>query len=85
MVGPSLRLVGGNSRQHLAAPAVSKVALDLNSAGKRSRKNFVDPCALAPLKKRRIQVSNECGFHTINYGQLWYVTAVNNSIIKSYR
>lgn len=59
MVGPGL--IGGNARQHLAAPAAA-VSLVIpteagTSVGKRSRKtNFVDPCVVAPLKKRRIQV-----------------------------
>lgn len=64
MVGSSIThgLIGSNSRQHLAAPAAISMILPLDStassSGKRVRKNdFVDPCAIAPLKKRRIQVS----------------------------
>lgn len=61
MVGPGL-LVGGNSRQHLAAPPASVIlpveasTSNTSASNKRGRKNFVDPCAIAPLKKRRIQV-----------------------------
>lgn len=67
MVGPlSQCLVGGNNRQHLPAapPAASSVSMTLipsqasgSASGKRTRKtNFIDPCTIAPLKKRRIQV-----------------------------
>lgn len=67
MVGPNITrgLVGNNSRQHLAAPAAISMVIPLEASssttsGKRVRKNnsFVDPCAIAPLKKRRIQVSH---------------------------
>ena len=58
-------LVGSNARQHLAAPPAISMVVPLeassgttaSSSSKRARKNnFVDPCAIAPLKKRRIQV-----------------------------
>jgi len=63
MVGPSMTqglLVGANSRPHLAAPPAASLSLPVQTtSGKRSKKgsSFVDPCAIAPLKKRRIQVS----------------------------
>lgn len=66
MVGPiSQCLIGGNNRQHLAAPSPSMaMVLPLHATGstssKRGRKNFVDPCSIAPLKKRRIQVGRIC-------------------------
>lgn len=43
----------------LIAPTISLPGTSSNSSsGKRSRKNYVDPCVIAPLKKRRIQVGN---------------------------
>ncbi len=62
-----LNLVGGNSRSHQLAPPTntgSPGSTSSSSSGsstgistrKRGRKTFVDPCAIAPLRKRRIQV-----------------------------
>ena len=44
----------------LIAPSISLPGTTSSSStsGKRSRKNYVDPCVIAPLKKRRIQVGS---------------------------
>lgn len=76
MVGPmSQCLVGGNGRQHLPAPAPpSSMSMTLPTQasasvvpGKRTRKHFVDPCSIAPLKKRRIQVKK-----FVIYSLVWW-------------
>lgn len=68
MVGPHItpipmNLVGGNNRPHQLAPPLeasssgsSRSGSTTSGTSKRGRKHFVDPCAIAPLKKRRIQV-----------------------------
>ena len=40
---------------HVAAAAVSQPSINPRQGGRR-QKSFVDPCEIAPLKKRRIQV-----------------------------
>ena len=57
-------VISGSSRRQpvcagpppLIAPTISLPGTSSSTSGKRSRKNYVDPCVIAPLKKRRIQV-----------------------------
>lgn len=55
-------VIAGSPRQQPVCPGpppliAPSISLPSTSAGKRSRKNqYVDPCVIAPLKKRRIQV-----------------------------
>ena len=77
-------VIAGSSRQQPVCPGPPPLiapAINLPSAnpGKRNRKNYVDPCVIAPLKKRRIQVKerlkeNEgervrCGYKLHNISQ----------------
>lgn len=61
---PSLNTVdaGADQRRVVAAPEGHPPVIPVLKLRER---NFVDPCAIAPLKKRRVQVGNEDGLGVV--------------------
>lgn len=55
-------VIAGQERQPVcesqATPVMPPPTRSINPRHGRRNKSFVDPCEIAPLKKRRIQVSN---------------------------